>query len=241
MSDAPAQAAEIFTAVWDGLEEERGAAAMVLPKEVIWLGGAPGAGKGTNTATILGLRGIDAEPIVMSSLLNTPEMKAIKDSGALVGDADVVRALLKAMLEERYRGGAMVDGFPRTTVQVEVIRLIQAKQAEQHAADAAAFPEPLHRACILHVDRQVAIDRQLSRGRKVLEHNAKVRETGEGELQEERATDMSEEYVARRYDVFIEQSFKALESMKDGFAYHFIDANGTIPEVEAEIRREFGG
>jgi adenylate kinase len=240
-SDARTQAIAIFDAVWQRLEQERGARELRLPKEIIWLGGAPGAGKGTNTTTILKLRGIKSAPIVMSSLLDTPEMRAIKDSGALVGDADVVRALLQALLEPRYRRGAMVDGFPRTAVQVECIRLLQEKMAAQHAADRRRFPAPVHRACILHVSREVAIARQLSRGRKVLEHNARVRSTGVGELQEERATDLSAEHVAKRYDVFCEQSLKALESMRDGFHFHFIDANGTIPEVEANIVREFGG
>ena len=42
-------AASIFAEVWSKLEAEKGADGMSLPKEVMWLGGAPGAGKGTNT------------------------------------------------------------------------------------------------------------------------------------------------------------------------------------------------
>src|SRR5688572_25031085 len=39
----------IFTAAWEGLEEEVGREHLRFPKEIILLGGAPGAGKGTHT------------------------------------------------------------------------------------------------------------------------------------------------------------------------------------------------
>ena len=43
--------------------------------------GAPGSGKGTHTKFIMQARGFAGEPIVISSLLNTPEMKRVKDAG----------------------------------------------------------------------------------------------------------------------------------------------------------------
>ncbi|HEY3787455.1 MAG TPA: nucleoside monophosphate kinase, partial [Urbifossiella sp.] len=39
----------IFSAVWDDLLEKCGKEKLRFPREFIWLGGAPGAGKGTNT------------------------------------------------------------------------------------------------------------------------------------------------------------------------------------------------
>jgi adenylate kinase len=44
---------------------------MRFPRELILLGGAPGAGKGTNSDFIRKVRGIDAPPIVVSKLLDT--------------------------------------------------------------------------------------------------------------------------------------------------------------------------
>ena len=43
---------------WDDLVEQHGADYLKFPREFIWLGGAPGAGKGTNTPFIADLRGI---------------------------------------------------------------------------------------------------------------------------------------------------------------------------------------
>lgn len=51
---------------------------VVFPKEILWLGGAPGAGKGTNTAFIMKERHLTAKPIVVSDLLDSPEARAAK-------------------------------------------------------------------------------------------------------------------------------------------------------------------
>ena len=62
----------IFGAVWRELEGLFGRSAMRFPRELILLGGAPGAGKGTNSDFIRKVRSIDAPPIVISQLLDTP-------------------------------------------------------------------------------------------------------------------------------------------------------------------------
>src|SRR5574340_1071766 len=117
------QANTIFLSAWANIEERVESGKARLPREIIWLGGAPGAGKGTNTPFILRERGIAAPPIVTSDLLDSPEMRRIKDSGLLVGDADVVRLLLERLLEPQHTTGVVVDGFPRTEVQVECVKL----------------------------------------------------------------------------------------------------------------------
>src|SRR5208337_2747345 len=66
----------IFAAIWRELEGEFSRSWMRFPKELILLGGAPGAGKGTNTDFIRKVRGIEAPPIVVSQLLDTPGARA---------------------------------------------------------------------------------------------------------------------------------------------------------------------
>src|SRR6478672_3923442 len=112
----------IFSAVWADLIEKHGRDNLRFPREMIWLGGAPGAGKGTNTPFIARARDITAPPVVISSLLVAPQAVAIKNAGLMVGDREVIALLLEELLDPRYRDGVIVDGFPRTEVQVEFLK-----------------------------------------------------------------------------------------------------------------------
>src|SRR5688572_6884486 len=95
----------IFNHVWKQLENDYGRAHLRFPKELILLGGAPGAGKGTNTDFIRESRGITAEPIVVSALLDTPEARDIKARGGMVGDREVVGILFRKLLEPEQQNG----------------------------------------------------------------------------------------------------------------------------------------
>jgi adenylate kinase len=75
-------------------------------------------------------RQISAHPIVTSSLLRTPAMEQLKAEGRLVGDYEVLRTLLNELLNPKYRSGAVVDGFPRTAIQVEFLRLLRDNMVE---------------------------------------------------------------------------------------------------------------
>lgn len=238
------QANTIFSAAWKRICERIETGAARLPREIIWLGGAPGAGKGTNTPFILHERGIVAPPIVTSDLLNTPEMRRLKDSGVLVGDADVVRVLFERLIEPVNTTGVVVDGFPRTRVQVECVKLLYRQMLDLRnrydgTSMAPLFPKPMFQIVVLYVEEKESVERQLKRGREILAHNARVRETGVGTLLEERQTDLSEEACRKRYRVFMEQTYSVLQSLKEVFHFHVINAQGDIASVERAIMREF--
>ena len=74
----------IFEPAWVDLIEDVGRENVRFPKEIILLGGAPGAGKGTNTDFIAKARGLTCPPVVISSLLDSPDAKRLKDAGAMV-------------------------------------------------------------------------------------------------------------------------------------------------------------
>jgi len=57
-------------------------------------------------------------------------------------------------------------------------------------------------------------------------------------LLEIRPTDYDQALAQRRYRVFKEQTWAALQSLKEIFYYHFINAQGTIAEVEQNILQE---
>jgi len=233
----------IFTSVWQALAEKVGRENLRFPKEIILLGGAPGSGKGTNTDFILKARGLTCEPIVVSALLDTPEAKRIKDAGGMVGDREVIGLLLGRLLEPQFRDGVILDGFPRTKVQVECLKLlvehIQALRSEFYNTPLGIhFRQTTIHIMVLFVDEKTSVERQLKRGREIQAHNAEVRRTGVGELLEERATDYDTALAQRRYRVFKEQTWDALQSLKEIFHYHFVNAQGDLREVEQNILSE---
>lgn len=233
----------IFNAVWQELEEEFGRQNLRFAKEIILLGGAPGSGKGTNTKFILNARGLTCDPIVVSDLLNSPGARRIKESGNLVGDKEVVSLVFRKLLEEDYRDGAVLDGFPRTKVQVECLKLLvqtmQVLRREFYETPLHGhFRQPTIHIMVLFVEEKVSIERQLKRGREIQAHNEEVDASGVGEKRELRATDLDVAAARRRYKVFKEQTWDALQSLKKNFFYHFVNANGLITEVEDNITHE---
>ncbi|HQZ27085.1 MAG: nucleoside monophosphate kinase [Verrucomicrobiales bacterium] len=233
----------IFTSVWKGLVDDFGLDHLRFPKEIILLGGAPGSGKGTNTAFIMKARGFTCPPIIVSSLLDSPEARALKDNGMLVGDREVMGILLRKMLEPEFRDGAILDGFPRTKVQVECMKLLVKKVAGLYRKYvdtplASHFRRPTIHVMVLFVDEKTSVERQLYRGRQIAKHNEGVDATGIGEKQELRPTDLDVEAAKHRYRIFKESTWDALQSLREHFFYHLINAQGSLSEVEQNIINE---
>ena len=240
IKDAPL----IFGQIWNRLVQERGLENMVFPKEIMWLGGAPGSGKGTNTPFILRERGLTAAPIVVSDLLDTPEMRALKDRGQFVGDREVIEALLRKLLEPAYQTGVVVDGFPRTKVQAEAVKLLhdqimQLRTTYWGTPTGKRFRRPIFRITVLFVGEQTSVERQLGRGREIRAHNERVQRTGAGDLIELRPTDVDETLARNRYRTFKELTYEALTSLRRHFHYHFVNAEAPLKDVEKSINAEF--
>ena len=233
----------IFNRVWKELEGELGRERLHFPKELILLGGAPGSGKGTNTAFIRSVRGITAPPIIISELLDSPEARQIKADGGMVGDEEVLRLLLRELLKPQFRDSVVLDGFPRTTVQVECLKMLYdqmvlLRREFSNTPVAHHFRQPTFHIMVLFVDEAESIERQLKRGRETLRHNAEVRQSGVGKLEEERNTDFDPALARNRYRTFKEKTYDALVSLKQIFHYHFINAQAPIEVVQQNIIQE---
>lgn len=226
-SELSAQARKIMDAAWASLVNELGEAALVFPSEIFWLNGAPGAGKGTQTRFIMQCRGLSAEPVVISDLLQSPEAKKLKDAGLMVGDEEVIGLMLRALVKVGGKG-VIVDGFPRTGVQAECLKVLMARLKELHAKDASK-PDAVFRIVVLLVDEKVSVERQLSRGEK-------AKAAGE----ELRKTDTDPEAARARYTTFLSLTHEPLKALQGVFPYHLIDAQQGIEEVQANIRKELG-
>ena len=231
------------TVVCAGMRDNQRACEAAGATYLPWIEPAPGAGKGTNTAFITKTRGLTCDPIVMSALLDSPEAKALKDTGNMVGDRDVVGLLLRELLRPEYQDGVILDGFPRTRVQVECLKMLVDKmnglrRQFYNTPLSIHFRQPTIHIMVLFVDEKESVARQLKRGRETRAHNEEVARTGIGEPMEDRPTDHDESLASRRYRVFKEQTWDALQSLKEIFHYHFINAQGAIDEVERNILHE---
>lgn len=233
----------IFNSVWKKLEEEFGRENLRFPKELILLGGAPGAGKGTNTDFIRKVRDISAMPIVVSALLDTPEAQAIKSRGGMVGDREVVHLIFRKLLEPQFQTGAILDGFPRTKVQVECLKMlfdnmIALRREFADSPGSIHLKQPTFHIMVLFVDEAESVNRQLKRGQEVLAHNEEVERSGIGTPWEVRKTDFDPDLARNRYRVFKEKTYDALVSLKQIFHFHFINAQAPLEVVQENVLRE---
>lgn len=90
--------------------------------------GAPGAGKGTQAKMIAakyGVPHVSTGDIFRANIKNGTELgmevKQYMDKGLLVPDELTVRILLDRVAQEDCKNGYVLDGFPRTIPQAEVL------------------------------------------------------------------------------------------------------------------------
>ncbi|MBT6850022.1 MAG: nucleoside monophosphate kinase [Opitutae bacterium] len=233
----------IFQSVWQNLESELDGDNMHFPAEIFWLNGAPGAGKGTQTAFIMEFRDFTEKPIVVSDLLKSPEARKMMDAGMLAGDREVTELVFRRLLDPIYDSGAIIDGFPRTKTQVECLKLMYQRLNElriKHLGTEkeSQFPKPRFHIIMLFVDENESVRRQLARGKRALEYNREVEASGVGNQILVRKTDLDEEAAHNRYKTFKEATYDSLRTLREVFHYHFINAQGTVIEVQQRIIHE---
>lgn len=202
-----------------------------FPREITWLAGAPGAGKGTNSTHIAQVRGYQAPTIVMSSLLESPECKRIKDAGGMVDDETVQRALLKELAKPEYRDGVVVDGFPRTEKQAAWLRSLHRTLSSTPYSSTTTTTN--FNFVMLFIDEEASVARQLSRGEVIRQLNL-VRSANKLTLLEERATDVSDVAARVRYSNFLQQ-FEAINTLSEHFSLSVVDASAPIETIRQRI------
>lgn len=125
--------------------------------------GAPGAGKGTQAKLIgekYGIPHISTGDIFRANIKNGTalgmEAKSYMDRGLLVPDELTVKILLDRVAQEDCAGGYVLDGFPRTIPQAEVLdkALAELNDKIDHAIDVDVPDENIikrmsgRRACV---------------------------------------------------------------------------------------------
>jgi adenylate kinase len=109
--------------------------------KIIVLIGPPGSGKGTQARLLqerMGLPQISTGDM-FRALLKTEsplanELRPILASGTLVPDELTTRIVRERTAQADSRGGYVLDGFPRTTVQAEMLERLAAEQGHELVA-----------------------------------------------------------------------------------------------------------
>ena len=185
---------------------------------VIFLG-PPGAGKGTQAAHIVERYGIPqlstGDMLRAAVKAQSPvglKAKAIMDAGNLVSD-DVVAAIIEERIEaDDCARGFLLDGFPRTIPQAEMLDAILAKMGL--SVDVVIE---------LKVDEAALIERLRSRVRETLARGETLR------------PDDNEETFAKRLGVYREQTAPLIPHYADQGKLRVVDGMKPVEAVSAEI------
>ncbi|USQ80924.1 adenylate kinase [Ornithinimicrobium faecis] len=176
--------------------------------------GPPGAGKGTQAAHIAEHRAIPAistGDIFRANIKNETELglqvKEILASGGYVTD-EVTNAIVRDRLTEPDAStGFLLDGYPRTLVQVEALDEMLADQGAE-----------LDSVLELVVETEEVIGRLLSRA------------------QSQGRSDDTEEIIRARMDKYAEETAPLAQVYRERGLLRQVDGMGTVDEVSARIQ-----
>ena len=207
--------------------------------------GPPGVGKGTQAKIIadkLKISHISTGDILRDAVAKQTELgmkaKAIMDSGGLVPD-DIVAGIIQDVLRsDACKYGFILDGFPRTKPQAEILQQILDKL---NITDLKIIE--------LKIDQEVVVHRLLNRRGCIncgsivnlltLEdkHTCPVCGAKDSFFKRE---DDNEKVIRNRIEVYTENTLPVLDFYKDKFDIISINADQGIPKVTEDIFSALG-
>ncbi len=175
--------------------------------------GPQGAGKGTQAAVVAAkfdIPHISTGDIFRANIAEqTPlgvEAKKYTDAGELVPD-EVTNAMVKARLgESDAAGGFLLDGYPRTAAQSEVLDEFLASRGES-----------LDAVIELAVDESQLLERLAKRAA------------------EQGRSDDTDEAIRRRLDIYRESTAPLIDYYRERGLLRTVDGIGVIDDVSARI------
>ncbi|RMF74901.1 MAG: adenylate kinase [Acidobacteria bacterium] len=179
--------------------------------------GPPGAGKGTQAARISAAWGIPhistgemlREAVAAGTELGR-RVGEVMARGHLVPDELVGRVVVERLSRPDARSGFLLDGFPRTVAQTELLDRILADLGVR-----------LDAVLLLEIPEEVAVERMQTRRRQ----SETVRD------------DDTVETFRERLRVYAEKTAPLIEVYEKRGLLRRIDGSGTIDEVFAKIRQ----
>ena len=174
--------------------------------------GAPGVGKGTQSALIekdYSIAHIATGDMLRENISNGTELgktaKSYMDKGQLVPDSLVIDMLTDRIKKDDCKNGFMLDGFPRTM-----------EQAKELSKIFYSLNYKISAVIDIYASEEIIIERLLKRGR----------------------ADDNEETIKNRLKVFESQSKPVLDYYNDKAKIIKIESVGTPEEVYARIKKE---
>lgn len=183
----------------------------------IVLFGAPGSGKGTQSAKLIeeyGLHHISTGEVLRDHIKRGTDLGKVAQEyisqGQLIPD-DLMISILDDVLEKEAKGkaGVIFDGFPRTIPQAEALKDLLKKRGTD-----------LHAVVGLEVPEEELVERMLNRGK----------ETG-------RADD-NLETIKKRLDVYHNQTSPLRDYYHKEGKYIKINGSGIVDEIFTAIAKE---
>lgn len=185
---------------------------MITAKRLLIVG-PPGAGKGTQSAVIsevLGIPAIATGDIFRWNIANGTELglqvKSILDAGDFVPDELTCEVVADRLLQEDAKDGFLLDGFPRTSGQVEFLDNFLAEHG-------------------LVLDGVIQLEADIDEVVKRLRQRA---------IEQGRSDD-TEEAIHHRQVVFAEQTEPILAIFRERGILLPVNGLGTVEEVSGRI------
>jgi len=180
--------------------------------------GAPGSGKGTQgkiLAERLGLPKITTGDILRAAMkAGTPlgvEAKKFYDAGKLVPDSVVLGMIKDELARPEAKDGAVLDGFPRTAAQAELVDKTLAQRGQR-----------LNHILLLDVTEEELVRRMRQRA------------------QTEGRTDDTPEAIATRLQVYQRDTAPLIAHYAQRGIVHRVPGTGTVGQITEEIKRIIG-
>ncbi len=208
-----------------------------MKQELIFLG-PPACGKGTQTnmlAEYLGLPHIDTGSLLRAEISkSTPDgiiAKSFIDKGQLVPPELVGNIIKNRLLQQDCSKGYVLDGYPRSLIQAELLEKINSEIDGEKANFKAIY---------FDIDESILIERIVHRQScpKCGEiYNKKFKPSkvenfcDKCNVELTKRADDNEETAHARFDTYYRETAPLIEFYEQKKVLHKIDANGSIEEV----------
>lgn len=180
--------------------------------------GAPGSGKGTQgkiLAERLGLPKITTGDILRAAMKDgTPlgtEAKKYYDAGKLVPDSVILGMIKDELARPEAKDGAILDGFPRTAAQAELVDRTLAERGQR-----------LNHILLLDVTEEALLQRMRQRA------------------QTEGRSDDTPEAIKTRLQVYQRDTAPLIAHYAQRGIVHRVPGTGTVEQIAEEIKRIIG-